>query len=396
MRRGMVAFRRRLAVMYVSASIVTIATFVGLSAGVTAVAQTRDVSLVAIELRPNNATLEPGEKRQVVATGTFDNDSTQRLTADIDWKSSDVAVVDVDGTGLVTARGVGSATVTGSRGDVGGRLDIKVIRPESTLEVIQVTPRLTLLAEEEGQLTATGRYSNGTEKDITRTVTWSAGDSKIAIVNDVGLVTAKMVGSVIIQAAQGNVTDAATVNVVARPVVLVQVTITPESLTLAPRQAREMSATGTYSDGTSKNITDDVTWSAPESEVAAIDAAGLVTARQRGSLTIQASLGGVTGITTVTVAAAPRSLVDLTVAPPALTLRKGERAPMKATATYSDGTKEAVTTDVEWSSENPKVASVLEDGVVRATGEGETTVIASLGELSDNARVTVDDLDVVD
>ena len=157
-----------------------------------------------------------------------------------------------------------------------------------------------------------------------------------------------------------------------------------------------MTATGAYSDGTSKNITDDVTWSAPASEVAAVDAAGLVTARQRGSLTIQASLGAVTGITTVTVSAAPRSLVDLIVIPSALTLDKDKQAELQATATYSDGTKADVTTDVEWSSENPKVASVSGSGVVSATDKGETTVTASLGELSDNARVIVDDVDVVD
>lgn len=393
----MVTFRRRIAIMYVSASIATIAICVGLSAGVAAVAQPRDRSLVSIELRPNTATLEPGAKRQVVATGTYNDDSTERLTTGIDWKSSDVAVVTVDGAGLVTARGVGGATVTASHDGRGGRLDIRVTRSESTLEVIQVTPRLTtLLAEEERQLTATGRYSDGTEKDITRAVSWSVGDPRIATIDDEGLATARMVGTVTIQAAQGGVTGKASVNVVARPVALVQITITPEALTLAAGQTRQLTATGAYSDGTSKNVTDEVTWSAPESEVGAIDAAGLVTAKQQGSLTIQASLGGVTGIATVTVAAAPRTLVDLIVTPSALTLDKGKRAEMQATATYSDGTKADVTTDVAWSSKDVKVASVSGLGVVSATGVGATTVIASLGELSDNARVTVNDVDIVD
>ncbi len=60
-------------------------------------------------------------------------------------------------------------------------------------------------------------------------------------------------------------------------------------------------ATGSYSDGSTKDLTATVLWSSTNSAVAIVDATGIVTTRGTGSTTIQAASGSVIGSATLTV-----------------------------------------------------------------------------------------------
>ena len=60
-------------------------------------------------------------------------------------------------------------------------------------------------------------------------------------------------------------------------------------------------ATGSYSDGSTKDLTATVLWSSTNPAVATVDATGIVTTKGTGSTTIQAASGSVTGSKTLTV-----------------------------------------------------------------------------------------------
>ena len=82
---------------------------------------------------------------------------------------------------------------------------------------------------------------------------------------------------------------------------LTSITVTPANTSVAAGSTRQFTATGTYSDGTTKDITSQVTWSS--SGVVQIGATtGLVTTTTAGgTATITASLGGKAGSTILTV-----------------------------------------------------------------------------------------------
>ena len=85
---------------------------------------------------------------------------------------------------------------------------------------------------------------------------------------------------------------------------LTGVTIGPQA-TLTLNQSIQMSATGTYTDGSQKQLTSGVTWSSSDSSAVSITAGGLATGVTIGSATITGSAGSCsacTGTTTVTVA----------------------------------------------------------------------------------------------
>ena len=85
---------------------------------------------------------------------------------------------------------------------------------------------------------------------------------------------------------------------------LVSIAVTPVNPTLQIADTQPFTATGTYSDGSTANITSQVTWTSSNTGVASINSAGLATAVAGGSANMIATLGNTSGSSTVTVPAA--------------------------------------------------------------------------------------------
>jgi hypothetical protein len=113
------------------------------------------------------------------AIATLTDGSTQDVTDSAAWSSSDTAIATVTkANGLATVEGVaaGTATVTasvmGTSAAVTGSVDVTVTA--ATLTSIVVTPSSTIIAKgSTQQYTARGTFSDGTNQDITRLVTWA-------------------------------------------------------------------------------------------------------------------------------------------------------------------------------------------------------------------------------
>ncbi len=96
---------------------------------------------------------------------------------------------------------------------------------------------------------------------------------------------------------------------------LTGVTVGPQA-TLNINQSIQMQATGTYSDGTQKQLNSGVTWSSSDSGAVSITPSGLATGLTIGSATITGSAGSCsacTGTTTVTVAL--QGVTSITITP---------------------------------------------------------------------------------
>ncbi|MGH9895842.1 MAG: DUF4082 domain-containing protein, partial [bacterium] len=87
---------------------------------------------------------------------------------------------------------------------------------------------------------------------------------------------------------------------------LASIAVTPANPTIQTSATQQFTATGTYSDSSTQNITTQVTWDSSNTAVATINSAGLATAGTgAGSTTISATSGAVSGNTTLTVHTAP-------------------------------------------------------------------------------------------
>src|SRR4030042_5288128 len=84
---------------------------------------------------------------------------------------------------------------------------------------------------------------------------------------------------------------------------LTAISVTPTNPSVAKGTAQQFTATGTYSDNTTQDLTTTVTWSSSSTSVATINNAGLATAVEAGTAIITATepASGISGSTTLTV-----------------------------------------------------------------------------------------------
>src|SRR5207249_3998761 len=82
---------------------------------------------------------------------------------------------------------------------------------------------------------------------------------------------------------------------------LQSITVSPATASVAAGNTQPFTATGMYSDGSTHDVTSTASWTSSDPTVAVIDATGNATALDNGQVTIQASIGSVSGSATLTV-----------------------------------------------------------------------------------------------
>ena len=151
------------------------------------------------------------------------------------------------------------------------------------------------------QYQATGTYNDGSVKSLSNTV-WSTSPAAFATINSAGLLTAISPGSVTVTASSGTASGTVTMTVLSAP--LQSITVTPANPTVSLSSGgvtKAFSATGRYTDGTTQDLTNSVTWSSTSVTVATIDQTGLATGRSVGTTDIQASTSNIVGFTKLSV-----------------------------------------------------------------------------------------------
>jgi uncharacterized protein YjdB len=173
---------------------------------------------------------------------------------------------------------------------------------------------------------------------------------------------------------------------------LVSIAITPANAALLLGALQPFTATGTYSDHSSEDITDSVTWSSSDISVASIAGGGLATALTLGSVTISATSGSVTGSTTVNVQSAVLS--SITVRPVNKKIVPFTSQQFQAIGTYTDGSTHNVT-GLSWTSSDTAVATIGGSGRAKALTPGSTTITATLGSISGLTTLDVSNATIV-
>jgi 6-phosphogluconolactonase (cycloisomerase 2 family) len=357
-------------------------------------------TLVSIAVTPANPSIANGLGAELTATGTYTDNSTQNLTAVVAWESSAATVASVSNAagsnGLAMSVGPGSATITASSGAALGSTVLTVT--PATLVSIAVTPANPSVANGlSTQFIATGTYTDNSTQNLTSGVAWSSSDTTVASVSNAsgsnGLAVAVGTGSATITAASGAALGSTTLTVT--PATLVSIAVTPANPSIANGTTQQFTATGTYTDNSTQNLTAAVTWNSTDPGVAAVSNAtgsnGLATTGAQGSATISAALGGVSGSTGLTVTAA--TLVSLTVIPANPSIANGTSQQFAATGTYTDGSTQPLTAAVTWASSNTSVATLSNaagsNGLASSAGQGTSIISATLGSVSGGTLLAV-------
>jgi len=283
--------------------------------------------------------------------------------------------------GLIAGCGGSSVSVIGSG----------AVTPP-TLATIGVTPAVPSIVQGTNQqFTATAVYSDNSKQDITSSVSWTSSTTSVATISaagsTIGRATAVGAGSTTITATMSGISGSTTLTVTGAS--LVSIAVTPANPSIAKGLTQQFTATGTYNNSTTQDLTSMVSWTSSNPSIASIAASsGLATAAAPGPATISASMSGITGTTTLTVTAA--AVVSITVTPATPSIANGTTQQFIATGTYTDATTQVITGMATWSSSATAVATVgAATGLATGLSVGPSTITASLSGVSGSTTLTV-------
>ena len=302
----------------------------------------------------------------------------------VNWASSSASVATVSAAGLVTAAANGAATITATAGGASGTATVTV---EQTVSAVAVAPAAdTLVAGDTLRLAAEAADANG-HAVTGAEFDWASGDTAIALVDAMGLVTGAGAGEVEITATSAGVTGRAAL-VVAAPAPTT-VAVTPDALVFTAL-GDTLRLKAEVRDQLGRPVEDEpVVWTSGASLVATVDSAGLVTAAANGAATIAATAGEASGTAVVTVT---QSVASVAVSPSADTVALGDTLRLAAEAADANG--HAVTgAEFAWSSSDTTLATVESSGLVTGVAEGMATITATVGSAQGTAQITVENPD---
>ena len=257
--------------------------------------------------------VNPGGTVQFAAIGTFAGNVTHDVTSQSTWTSSAPDKVSISASGLASGIAPGTSMINATLGSVTSD-DVTV-----TVNDVQVTSVAVTVANgtsatvEQGatlQLKATATYDDSSTQDVSNSATWTS-DSANATVDSTGKVTGVSASGTPV-----NITATSSGHSGSLPVTVTAAVATLQSITfsnvdnygdwgIGGMQTISIIATGHYSDGSSKVITTDCTWSSSNPAVATIVSnTGVATGMAIGAttdVTITATLGIVTGTQVLTV-----------------------------------------------------------------------------------------------
>ena len=229
--------------------------------------------VTSITLDRTSTSLKVGEKVTLTATVKPDDATDKTVT----WSTSDASISEVNN-GEVTAKKIGTSTITAKAGDKKATCAITVVATPVTSITLDKTSA-SLKVGEKVALTATVKPDDATDK----TVTWGTSDASVVEVNN-GVVTAKKIGTATITAKAGDKKATCAITVETTPVT--SITLDKTSASLKVGEKMTLTATVKPDDATDKTVT----WGTSDASVATVSG-GVVTAIKPGSTTIMAKAG---------------------------------------------------------------------------------------------------------
>ncbi|AKU90058.1 Ig-like domain-containing protein [Vulgatibacter incomptus] len=337
----------------------------------------------SIRVEPESIRLHPGETAELHATAWSDA-GKQVAVERFDWSSSSTATATVSAEGLVEAISPGEVVVSVRADGIEGTSQIVVLPIDDGERVarIEIEPdSLALLVHQGKRLHATVLSEHGTVLED-RKVEWTSDTPEVATVSRDGLVTAKAIGRANVTATSDGVSSSVQIEVTSPPAASIRIEGAPGELFIG----EEAQLVARVNDAWGAPIVDpSVTWEAKPPELITLSPTGSVAGRQAGVVTVYARVEALEASVRIRISGHSTSL-ELT--PNPLIVDLGYHDRLRATMRDENGDPMEVG-EPAFSSSDPEIAAVLDDGTVVGKKAGTTTISATVGPLETHAQVRV-------
>ncbi len=363
---------------------------------------------VSIKLSPDGTTTSAGSVLSFSAIGVYAYGVTRDLTSWVTFSGDNPATLDFSDPSKpndAVALTAGTVQVAAKYKDLVGQTTIQV--SDATLKALFPDPlevKIAFLRASSGavlqgdqQLAGMGVFSDHSVRDLTAKVAWASSNPEVIGVSAdaPGLLQAKKSGTAKISMSLDDVKREFSVEAVESAPVLLTLKADPNPMVLPLGLAQELKATGTYSDGVERDVSQEVVWTTLDPTVAAVGGADApanrIVSAGLGKTNLEGRIGNV--VVPVAFATSAAELSQIVISPDGATIPRGLSEAHKATGRYSDGREIDLTSAVEWSVSNGLLASVettdLLWGTVKALQLGSTDLVAKFRGIEGTSRITV-------
>ena len=259
--------------------------------------------LVSLAVSASSGPLPKGLTRAYTAMGTYSDGTVHDVSGQATWASSVSTVASVNASGIVTALMTGQTTVSATLGSVSGSAAPLTVTSATLVSLAIAGSQTSVPLGVGAAFTAKGTYSDQSTQNLTSAVTWVSSDTTVATISNAQATSGQVTtlhlhsGTSQVSASLAGVTSN-TVPFTVTSAVLSGIAIslnTAGSLaTPIPKGSSEsLVATGTYTDGTTQDVTALVTWAAATPAVATVGnhslSAGLLQATGIGTTSVSAT-----------------------------------------------------------------------------------------------------------
>ena len=166
--------------------------------------------LTGLEIAPDSAQIMEGDALQYTVRGLMSDGTESDIGQSAQWSSDDPGIVSIDGSGMASAIAAGSTIIHVTDGTFSAQTTVSV----NAAELLSIALNTSSSIEEgtSAAIEAVGTYSNGTEKPITDSVSWSSDNTSVIMMAG-NEMQALQVGNANITASLQGVTETVTVSV---------------------------------------------------------------------------------------------------------------------------------------------------------------------------------------
>ena len=353
--------------------------------------------VVKITLDRAELNLETGQSGLLSAIG-FSSNGIEIPLINVVWKSNNSDIASVDENGVIKTYKSGTAFIIASFGSISDTCTLTVADHVYTLADVEIITldkdTLDLETGESGSLGVKGFALNGIEIPL-EGIDCKSSDYAIASVDDNGVVRTYKSGTTFIVVSLGDISDTCVVSVKDHVYTLsevVKLTLDKVGLNVETGVGDSLCVKGFAIDGTEIQL-EGITWRSSNTSVATVTDNGVVTTHKSGNALIIASLGSVSDTCKVTVVDHVYTLSDVAVISinkDTLDLETGQSGALSVKGFAADGTEIALK-NILWRCSNTSIATIDENGLVKAQKRGTALITAAFGQISDTCTLVIVD-----
>ena len=328
----------------------------------------KPVTACGITLNVEEISLLVGQIDRLTATILPENTTDKTVV----WSSDNEAVVTISTDGTITAVSVGTAIITATCGEVSTTCKVTV-NPVEASSIVLSLHDVTMLVGSTRTLTAKVFPENATYQKVL----WQSSNPSIASIDNEGIITALQVGETTITASCGNISASCKVTVT--PVLPSSIELNIKDMSLYIGQSEIIKAIVRPTNTTYPEII----WRSEDETIATVSENGNVTGIKEGVTTITAICGEVTAACIVTVKPIPATNIEI--------ISGDVTLPVESSYTLIAKVSPDNTTHprVQWSSSDPDIAIIADNGTITAVNIGTAIITAKCGTVATTCVVTV-------